>query len=160
MTILILTFYILTIWLLLNILYFSAKKTWFMVSAFVFMIVVILTRNEYTILGLNLKYIMLPKKPSLFIAFVLYRSMIYPIILVLFINIFISYDKIYQKALVLIAAFSILLFAEYIAVKIKLIQYVNWNLLYHSIFIVCYLLVAYVSYLVMYSLLKKVIQSW
>lgn len=156
---LILTFYILTIWLLVNVLYFSANKTWFMVSAFVFMIVVIITRNEYTILGLNLKYILLPKRPSLFIAFVLYRSLIYPIILVLFINIFISYNKIYQKAFVMIATFSILLFAEYIAVKIKLIQYVNWNLLYHSICIVFYLLVAYVSYLVMNSLLKKVIRS-
>lgn len=159
MNALILTLYLITTWLLLNILYFIPKNNLYIESAFVFMVIAIITRNEYTILALDLDYIILTKKSDLFIAFILYRSLIYPIIMVIFISIFTSMKKAIGKTLVVLAAFSILFLAEFLALKIHLVQYVKWNLFFHSIFIGLIILTAYLSFYLMNSSIKRVIHK-
>ncbi|MEH7108063.1 hypothetical protein [Bacillus sp. JJ1764] len=125
--------------------------------AFVFLIIVIITRNEYSILGVNVNYIKLPQEKDLFIAFVLYRSLIYPIILILFVNGFMASRHLGRRSFFFLLSFSLLLLAEFLSIRLGLIEYIKWNFMFHSLFILFLISTASLSYFYMNYLLKRVI---
>lgn len=150
-----LTIYIILTWFLALMLYFLPKKILFIEAAFVFMILSVLLNNLYSILGLNLRYILLTEEKDLFISLILYRSFIIPVLVLLLLNLALLFSKNRVRTIIHIAILGSLIFLELMNLKFSLIQYERWNLILQTVTFLSLFLSAYVSLYLMRFLLER-----
>ncbi|MBT2708478.1 hypothetical protein J7I91_11125 [Pseudomonas sp. ISL-84] len=104
-----------------------------MQNAIVFMLFSILTIVYGTLLNLQLAWIDVTKDSSLFLFYLLNRNIIRPLIILIFINVFIGGKSLKNKVLIFIGMFLFLQLMDTLSQFLGVVTYTKWNLLYAGI---------------------------
>lgn len=110
--------------------YFLKKRFSFLQNAIVFMLFSILTIVYGTILNLQLKWVDVTKESSLFLFYLLNRNIIRPLIVLIFINVFIGAKSLKYKVFIFIGLFLFLQLMDILSQFFGVVTYIKWNLLY------------------------------
>lgn len=106
----------------------SKKKLSFLKNAIVFIVMSILIKNYLTLINMNFKLIKITLDDSLFIALLLYRELIIPFYILLFINRYFFTKKKWLRCFLFIIFASIIQGFEMLMVNFQVITYVNYSL--------------------------------
>jgi hypothetical protein len=102
------------------------------------MVITILATNVITILTLNFKWIQKTENPLLFPTVLLYRDIIIPLLVLVFINVFHTSQK---KSLSFIFILICLNGIEALLVFLNIFEYTKWNFFYATIVHSAYLFI-------------------
>lgn len=139
-----------------NIFLFQKKQLTFIQNSIVFMMMTIVTTNYITIVSLNLKWIKTTQDPFLFIGVLLYRDIIIPILVLIFINAIINSTSIKNKGFYFISTLIALQVTEFLCLFVGLIEYVKWNFFYTALLHSAFLFIGfYLSKMVIYVQQKE-----
>ncbi|MGG5252363.1 hypothetical protein ACQYAD_02315 [Neobacillus sp. SM06] len=126
--------------------YYQKKALNFLQNSILFMALTLLTTNLMTIAAMNINKLKLTDDPYLFLAFPLYRDVILPIIVLIFVNAFILSDSLKIKSTLLAAYLFSSLAIDYIHIYFGVIGYTKWQIafpvLFHSAYIASSLFIA------------------
>jgi hypothetical protein len=132
----ILALYICLTWFVVMLFFAIKEKFTKEENLFLFFTMSIVIIISFTIFSLNLNFIQPSKDPTVFLALILYRTVIAPLLTLLFINLIHSAARTkvtYVKALTAFLFFNLL---EFLSLKLGLFSFLNWHLFYSfSIFI-------------------------
>jgi hypothetical protein len=119
---------------------FTKKKSSFLQNSIVFMLIAIAIKNFTTIMTMESKMLKSSEDSVLFIFFLLYRELIIPLSVLIFINAYLLSSS-WKKIWICISVLAFMLGVEYLTVRFKVIEYVKWNFIYAAIVEVAYLLI-------------------
>jgi len=121
--------------------YFQTKPFSFLQNSILYMVLTIITTNVITILSLNLKWIRPTDNPFLFPALLLYRDVIIPLLVLIFINGFHGNKVLWIRASYFLICFIGLLAMDLLFLICKIIGYTKWNLYFAAVTNVGYLII-------------------
>ncbi|WP_442595598.1 hypothetical protein [Neobacillus sp. D3-1R] len=131
-------FFVLTL-LFTMIFYFQKKSLTLIQNSLVFLVVNFLTTNYLTIVSLNLNWLKITEDHFLFIAILLYRDVIMPVIILIFINAFFYVITLKNKLFLFILSFIFVQVIEVLCTFFDLITYIEWNYFFsaatHTLFL-------------------------
>ncbi|QOR64765.1 hypothetical protein IM538_12940 [Cytobacillus suaedae] len=136
--------YVIITWLVILCFTLLPKKLSFIENSFVFLIMSIIIKNSFTIVGLNLKWIESNKEPEIFLAYFLYRTIIYPFALLFLVNIVNTSNRSLPKYLTTISVIFFIFLVEILGEKLNIYTYNEWNNWYSITEIILF---AYLSFL-------------
>lgn len=113
--------------------YFQKKPLSFLQNSIVFMIITIATKNYTTIMTLQLKLFKLTEDSLLFLFFLLNRDIIGPVIVLIFINVFLGTATWKKKVYIFIGMFLSLQLMDILSLLFAVVTYTKWKLLYAGI---------------------------
>ncbi|MFD1737647.1 hypothetical protein ACFSCX_13955 [Bacillus salitolerans] len=102
-------------------------------NVFLFFIISLAIKNSFSIVGVNLKLIEPSTKHVLFIAYILYRTIIYPGTLLIVTNILFSHLPAKTKGLLLGLGILFIFSVENLGEYLHLYKYVKWNNWYNTL---------------------------
>lgn len=100
----------------------------FLINAIIFMVISIVTKNYLTIMTMVLKLIKTTEDDFLFIALLLYREIMIPFLVLIFLNQYFLHDNKWKKTFVFCSFLITIHGIEIYMVYFKVINYINWNL--------------------------------
>jgi hypothetical protein len=106
---------------------FQPKKITLVNQFNLFFIISMLLINSMTILSLNKHVIEYTHRKEGFLAFILYRDGVYPLLFLIFINFYKQINRSFIKALVILGMLSSFFAVELSAQWANLLVYINWN---------------------------------
>jgi hypothetical protein len=121
--------------------FFQRKPFTFIENSIVYMIITILTTNKITILTLNFKLIKTTENPFLFPAVLLYRDVIIPLLVLIFINVFHTSFTLRLKSFYFIFIFACLNGIEALLIFLDVFEFTKWNFFYAAIVNTAYLFI-------------------
>lgn len=127
--------------LLLHSFFFLKKELSFLQNSILFFILAIATKNYSTIMTMGLKRLKTPDEHTLFGVFLLHREIITPLIVMLFVNIFISKACWWKRILLLLSALVLMQGLDYLSIFFEVIKFLKWNHLYAAVINLAYLLI-------------------
>ena len=107
--------------------FFQRKPFSFLQNSIVFMGLTLVTTNFITILALNLDYIKTTENPLLFPSVLLYRDVIIPLLVLIFINGFRASFTIKSKILYFLIITACLNGMEALLLYFHVLEYTKWN---------------------------------
>ncbi|CAM3724300.1 hypothetical protein [Cytobacillus oceanisediminis] len=113
--------------------YFQKKPLSFLQNSIVFMIITIAAKNYTTIMTLQLKLFKLTEDSLLFLFFLLHRDIIGPVIVLIFINVFLGTATWKKKVFIFIGMFLSLQLMDILSLLFAVVTYTKWKLLYAGI---------------------------
>ncbi|MFE7063589.1 hypothetical protein ACFVAD_15690 [Sutcliffiella sp. NPDC057660] len=119
-------FYLILTWIFAAFFLFQRKSLTLVENLFLFFFFLFINKNVITMLSLNLSMIEYSKEPHLFICFWFQRTLIYPLLLLIFVNRVFEKSTMYKFGGVLLFI-GIGILIELIAIKLEVISYTNWN---------------------------------
>ncbi|MFB4166075.1 hypothetical protein ACE1TI_20350 [Alteribacillus sp. JSM 102045] len=122
-------------WLVISLFLVMKKKLSIIENTFVFMVILVININWSWIIEEELNLIQLTEEGMDFTAFLLFRSIIIPMILNLI--------HLSNTLLVSIVSLIILLFLAFLSTTFNMTNYINWNLGYDAIY---YIILHVISY--------------
>jgi hypothetical protein len=140
------TFMILSISITLSILlsYFFIyleKKLSLLQNIIIYMVTVFISKNYLTIMNMELKLIKITEDHLMFITFLIFREIITPLLVLIFINAFLLTSLWRKKALVFIGVISTMQGITYFFEQFKVFEFVKWNYIYALMVNSAYLLI-------------------
>jgi hypothetical protein len=127
------------------------KKLTIIENTLIYLIILILSINFSWIIIEEMKLINLTKNPIDYLAYLLHRSVITPMILVIQLNLFQRSESLINKILVIISSLSILLLSSFYQTHFNILEYKHWNFFYELL----YFLSLYVLIFIIYKLFKR-----
>jgi hypothetical protein len=121
--------------------FFQKKKLSFLQNSTLYMILGLLSTNYITIMGLNLDKFETTKNGFLFIAVPLYRTIIIPLLVLLFINAYLAAQKKFIQVLYVLFFLATLDGLQVFLIYFKIIRYTHWNFFAATIVNVFYLII-------------------
>lgn len=109
----------------------------------VFFCLFIFERSAFTVLGLNLGRMAPSQNMELHVAELVTRLILFPTLTLIFVNLyFLSHSHVrrWGAALLILASMNVV---HWLAVKLKLLSFHNWNYFYSFLLFICFLVVAY-----------------
>ena len=135
----------LTVTIILSYLLFFLKKSLsFLQNSIVFMVIGLITKSYLTIMSMELKLIQLTKDQFLFMALLMYRDLLIPIVVLIFVNLYYSPTNNKNKTFLFIGMLTILQGVNLLLAYFQIITFANWNLLLGGIVNIAYLLIGLV----------------
>ncbi len=126
--------------------YYQKKALNFLQNSILFMVLTLLTTNLMTIAAMNISRLKLTDDPFLFLAFPLYRDVIIPIVVLIFVNAFILADSFKRKGALLAAYLFCGLAIDYFHIYFGVFDYTSWQIafpvLFHSAYFTSSLFIA------------------
>lgn len=120
------------------------KKLSIIENTFVFLLILMLNINATWILFEELNLISVTEEAMEYFGFLLNRSIIFPMIIVVYLNIVKRSHKKTHTILITIASISTMLTLSGISILLNMITFVTWNFLYDAIYIgLCHLIAFY-----------------
>lgn len=117
-------------WVVLLFLYYSKKTLSFLQNIIIFMLLTIILRNYTTIVTLELKLIKNSLDNLLFVVFLIKREIIFPYLVLIFINYYLLSKSLLQKSITFIVCLGFMNILDFLAVHYHVINYIQWNLFY------------------------------
>lgn len=114
--------------ILAQVFYYQKKRLSFLQNTILFMILTILISNFLTITTLEMKWIKSTDDPFLFIVISLYRDGILPILILIFINYFVTPNSAINKILIFSLFLICCLGIDSLLIFFGVLTYINWNL--------------------------------
>ncbi|MBM7663026.1 hypothetical protein JOC85_003852 [Bacillus mesophilus] len=139
----VLTIFIMLAWLLTMILIFLPKPFSFTENSFLFLTTSILIKNTFTIVGFNLKWIERSEQSDFFVAYFLYRTLLYPLALLIMINLFYLYKKNIHKVLTILSAGIFIFAVEILGERLEVYSYKQWNNWYTLVEIILFIILTF-----------------
>lgn len=121
--------------------YFQTKRFTFLQNSIIYMVLTIITTNLITILTLNIQWIQPTDNPFLFPALLLYRDVIIPLLVLIFINVFHGTKVLWIRASYFFISLICLLSMDVILLICKILQNTKWNLYFAAMTNVGYLMI-------------------
>lgn len=103
------------------------KNISFIDRAIIFMIISMLFMNLTTILGLNVKLISFTENKERFLAFILVRNVIVPLLVLYFLHFFRKEKTLFIRLIVFVLTIFIFTLLEYLGLKTDLYVYEKWS---------------------------------
>lgn len=113
--------------------YYQQKSLTFLQNSVLFMILNLLTMNLYTITAFNLNWIKITQDSILFTVIPLTRNIVIPLMVLIFINAFLSRQKVSRKMLILLLFLVYSLGMDVFLVTFKVLDYGKWKLSFSMI---------------------------
>ncbi|MGQ7887495.1 hypothetical protein [Paenibacillus sp. WC2504] len=113
---------------------------------FLFMIILNVIIDATWIMTEEMKLIVISQKIPEYIAFLLYRSVTIPFVVLFFLRLLLAYRTPFSKVLVGSGYVILLLLLESLLLHYKIITYINWFLSYSSI---CYIILMVIAYVML-----------
>jgi hypothetical protein len=120
-------------WLVLAVLWAFPKKLSLAENAVLYYCLNLVVTSILTSLDLNHHYIRSGKAPDLFLAFLIHRTVVIPVVLMLFVNAFFHVSRISSRFGIALAAFALLNGLEWIALRFQVMVYLKWNAMYSAL---------------------------
>jgi hypothetical protein len=122
-------------------LYFQKKKLTVLQNSIIFMVLTMVTTNFITIVVLNLKLVKTTENPFLFIVIPLYRDLIVPLLVLIFVNAFFTSSTLRVKTFYILSIFVYLNLIEALFIYFGVLEYIKWNFFFAAIVNFTYLLI-------------------
>jgi hypothetical protein len=122
-------------------LYFQKKKLTVLQNSIIFMVLTMVTTNFITIVVLNLKLVKTTENPFLFIVIPLYRDLIVPLLVLIFVNAFFTSSTLLVKSFYILSIFVYLNLIEALFIYFGVLEYIKWNFFFAAIVHFTYLLI-------------------
>lgn len=126
----------------------------------VYLIILILNINFAWIVNEELKFVTVTKVGIDYVPFLLNRSILIPLILLVYLNLLLRIDKSSYKAVVLtVASVSIMLGLSFLTTFFKVTEYTKWTHGYDMIFFLLLHLIAFYTYRLFRQISNKVVHD-
>ncbi|MEQ6378615.1 hypothetical protein RZN25_17555 [Bacillaceae bacterium S4-13-56] len=122
-----LTVFSLILWLTIFCFSLLPKKLSLLENSFVFFVLSVVIMNSFTIASLNLKWIESNKETEMFLVYILYRAIIYPVALLFLTNLIFMYETFSTKLVGAILVPIFILLVEISGEKLNVYTYKQWN---------------------------------
>jgi hypothetical protein len=120
-----------TLTILISHFFFYSKKTLSLLqNSIVFMVMAIITRNYVTIMTMQLKLLKSTEDYFLFLFLLMHREIIVPLLVLIFINNYLSSSCWNKKMFLFIGVLTIMIGMDHLLVYYKVIEYEKWNFIY------------------------------
>lgn len=139
-------------WLVISIYSIIKKRLSIVENTFIFLIILVLSINFSWIVIEELKLVSLSKKGLNYTAYLLNRSVIIPMLLVIQLNLLQWCKTLMIKTIVIISSISILICLSILSNLLNMSKYVKWNYGYDAIYFMILSLIA----IFLYKLYKKI----
>ncbi|MFC0560883.1 hypothetical protein [Halalkalibacter alkalisediminis] len=110
------------------------KKLNIVENTFVFLLILFVNINVSWIIFEELDLLTVTEDAMKYVGFLLNRSMILPMIIVVYLNLVNRSLKMFKKVLITIISISTVIIFSGISILFDLITYVNWNFIYDAIY--------------------------
>ncbi|MFD1039848.1 hypothetical protein ACFQ3N_15805 [Virgibacillus byunsanensis] len=135
------TIIIILTWLIGTIFYFTPKTLSFLQNSIVFMLLAIISRNNMTIVTMELESIQTSQQPIIYMFFLIQREVIIPILTLIFINIYYKIETISKKIILFLIIYLGMFSLNYLSITLDVVTYLKWNYFYDLLHDTIYLLV-------------------
>ncbi|MBM7587996.1 hypothetical protein JOC86_004571 [Bacillus pakistanensis] len=115
-------------------------------NTFIYLLILVLSINVSWIVSHELKFIEVTKEPVNNTAFLFYRSVILPMILVVYVNFIQKVNTITRSLLITIASLIIMLLLSGLTVYFDIFTYKKWNFGYDLLYFVFLQWIAYYAF--------------
>ncbi|TYS59734.1 hypothetical protein FZC74_06155 [Sutcliffiella horikoshii] len=136
-----LVIYLILTWFIGTYFFFQKKRLLFIENLMLFLFFLFINKCVLTLISMNLSLIMYSKEPHLFLSFWLQRNIIFPLILLIFVNGVFTKSKGVKLIGGLFTTIVILL-SEALAIHFSIINYHVWSFFISFVVAACYLLLA------------------
>lgn len=144
-------------WLIISIFAVMRKRLSLVENTFVFLIILIVSINFSWIISDELKLITITKEKLPYTAYLLHRSIIIPVLLLIQLNISVARDSFGWKAIIILSAVLLLTVANYLMTALNIAAYTNWNFGFDAIYFFLLNLVALLAYSIIERASEKVV---
>ncbi|MFD2045465.1 hypothetical protein ACFSTA_17415 [Ornithinibacillus salinisoli] len=127
----------------LYIAFFMKKNFSFLHNAILFMVIAIVTKNYFTIMIMELKLLKSTEDSTLFVCFLIYRDIMIPMLVVIFLNLFMKTELRYRRMIIFIGAIGSFLFIDVFFIYFDIVEWIQWNLFFALIVNVGYMIVGF-----------------
>ncbi|TYS69566.1 hypothetical protein FZC76_04840 [Sutcliffiella horikoshii] len=136
-----LVIYLIFTWFIATYFFFQKKRLLFIENLMLFLFFLFINKCILTMISMNLSLITYSKEPHLFICFWLQRNIIFPLILLIFVN------GVFTRSLgikVIAGVFTVIftLLTEAMAIHFSIIEYHMWSFFISFVMASCYLVLA------------------
>ncbi|WP_078382454.1 hypothetical protein [Sutcliffiella halmapala] len=142
-------------WLFVSIFVAIEKKGSLVENTFVFLIILIVNINFTWVIAEEMNFIVLTKEGINYTGYILNRSMLIPILLVIQLNLIQGTKSMIQKISIILISVCFLLVLSILSIQLDMTEYTNWNHLNDAIYYFTLHLVAIFTY----RLFKKISPS-
>ncbi|WP_281890433.1 hypothetical protein [Paenibacillus sp. YYML68] len=133
-------------WLAAALLYVIPRRLTFMENCLLFLVALVISINVSWIIIEELKLIELTREPLQYTAYLLYRSLLVPLLFVLWLNVLKLQQSIVQAVLVTAGLTGTVLLCNGLALYEGIFTYAGWNVLYDLVAVVLLQAVLYGIY--------------
>lgn len=133
-------------WLVIGIYITLNKRIDIVANTFVFLVILVVSINFSWIIIDELKLISTQQNWLSYTAYILNRSIIIPMLILLHLNLLIKYKSFTKKAFIFISAVIFLLIISYISTRLNITEFYKWTFWFEGIYYVCLNLTALLSY--------------
>ncbi|UOR13357.1 hypothetical protein [Halobacillus amylolyticus] len=133
-------------WLITALFFVTQKKLSITENTFVFMFILVISINWTWIIYEGLKYIKITEQPMNYTAFLFFRSLIIPMLLVMQLNMIHKTKTFARSVLIAMVSIGILLLLTGLSLYFDLTKYVKWNIGYDILYFSALHLIAYYSH--------------
>ncbi|RYG72512.1 hypothetical protein EU245_09920 [Lentibacillus lipolyticus] len=144
-------------WLFVSIFTVMQKRLTLVENTFVFLIILVVSINFSWIIGDELKWITIKKEALPYTAYLLNRSIIIPVLLLIQLNISMARDSIGWKIITILSTVVVLTGANYLLTVLNVATYKNWNPGFDAIYFIFLSLVAFLFYKIIENASEKVV---
>ena len=142
-------------WLFVSIFTIITKKLSIIENTVVFLLVLIISINYSWIVSEELKLITVTKKGLGYTAYLLTRSVIIPMVILIHLNFLQAKETMVEKSIVIFTSVLLLSCISSLSASLKITDYSNW----HFGFIVIYYLILNLIAILFYKLFKRISQN-
>lgn len=118
-------------WLMLTLFTIIPKKLSITENTFVFLIILVISINWTWVIYEEFKFIVSTETPIDYTAFLTFRSIIIPIVLITQLNIS---AQARSRTLTIVLSTAFLLLFTYLSLHFEVVKYVNWNMAYDALY--------------------------
>ncbi|WP_029326559.1 hypothetical protein [Bacillus sp. m3-13] len=136
-----LVIYLILTWFIATFFFFQKKRLLFIENLMLFLFFLFINKCVLTMISMNLSLIMYSKEPHLFICFWLQRNIIFPLILLIFVN-GVFTKSIGKKVTGGLFTLIVILLTEALAIHFSIIHYHMWSFFISLVVSAGYLLLA------------------
>jgi hypothetical protein len=145
-------------WLVTGIFVVLHKELSIVENTFVFLISLIVIINFSWIIIEEVKLIHHTKISINYVAYLLERSIVIPMLLLVQLNIIIRSNGLAKRILIILCTLIIMLGVSYISTSFNILVYKKWNFLYDLIYYLLLQIIAFYSYKLMKKVSKNVVK--
>ncbi|MCM2536199.1 hypothetical protein NDK43_32895 [Neobacillus pocheonensis] len=150
-------FFLIT-WLTAGIFIVIRKKVSIVENTFVFLVILIITINITWITTEELKLITRTNSAMNFTAYILNRSIIMPLVVLIQLNMLRSFKTTLEKTLTIVFTVMVMLILSLLSNFFKITQFIKWNYGFDLIYFGILLFIAYFSYRLIRKASKNVVE--
>ncbi|WP_010531410.1 hypothetical protein [Lentibacillus jeotgali] len=151
-------FFFLT-WLVGSIFAVMRKKLSLVENTFVFLIILIVSINFSWIIADELKLITVTKQTLPHTAYLINRSVIIPVLILIQLNISMARDSFGWKTMMVLFSVLLLTGVNYLMTALNMVTYTNWNLGFDAIYFLLLNLAAFLAYRIMEKASEKAVNQ-